>query len=240
MQFEVVQNDLTQMHADALVLPANEQLREGSGTSRAIFERAGRKELTKACRELRSCPIGEAVPTLAFKLDAKYIIHAVVPKWVDGEHEEYEYLSSAYLSALKIADIMNCNSIAFPLLASGNNGFDLNLAYEIAKESFSRFEPTNLQKVYLVVYGNTIATFLRGKGVKVINLQSADQHIKDNNPLINKFVQLGDQGKQFAIKAVEEEIDKAINYLKDPKNRKQIIDAGFAVAKVVLEFVKKK
>ena len=151
MLFEVVQNDITNMHTDAVVLPANEHLKEGRGTSHAIFEKAGRKELTKACRELRFCSIGEAVPTLAFKLDANYIIHAVVPKWIDGEHEEYEYLSAAYLSALKIADIMGCKSVAFPLMASGNNGFDLNLAYEIAKESFTAFESVNLQKVYLVV-----------------------------------------------------------------------------------------
>lgn len=240
MQFEVIQNDITHMHADAVVLPANEQLKEGSGTSRAIFEKAGRKELTKACRELRSCPVGEAVPTLAFKLDANYIIHAVVPKWVDGEHEEYEYLCAAYLSALKVADIMNCKSIAFPLLASGNNGFDLNLAYEIAKESFTAFESENLQMVYLVVYGDTIATFLRGKGVTVTNLQHIEKRVKENSPLKKILVQFRDEGKQLAVKVLEDELSKAIIYLKDPKNRKKIIDMGFHIAKIALEFAKKK
>ena len=41
MQFEVVHNDLTDMSADAIVLPANLKLREGTGTSKAIFEKAG-------------------------------------------------------------------------------------------------------------------------------------------------------------------------------------------------------
>ena len=48
MNFDVVQNDITNMIVDAIVLPANEKLKEGSGTSRAIFEKAGRKALTKA------------------------------------------------------------------------------------------------------------------------------------------------------------------------------------------------
>lgn len=50
MQFEITRNDITNMAVDAIVLPANLRLREGSGTSKAIFEKAGRKELEKACK----------------------------------------------------------------------------------------------------------------------------------------------------------------------------------------------
>ena len=239
MTFDVVQNDITNMSVDAIVLPANEKLREGSGTSRAIFGKAGRKELTRACKELRSCRVGEAVPTRAFNLDANYIIHAVVPKWIDGGHNEYEYLSAAYLSALKVADIMNCQSIAFPLLASGNNGFDLNLAFEIAKESITAFVANNLKNVYLVIYGDTIATFLQGKGVTVINLQHDDKLCKDDGSLKNILVQLYDEGKELAIKVLEDEIANAIEYLKDPENRKQLVDKGFVIAKFVINLTKK-
>lgn len=240
MIFDVVQNDITNMAVDAIVLPANEKLKEGSGTSRAIFEKAGRKELTNACKELRSCPVGEAVPTRAFDLDANYIIHAVVPKWIDGEHNEYEFLSAAYLSALKVADIMSCRSIAFPLLASGNNGFDLNLAFEIARESITAFDATNLKNVYLVVYGDTIATFLKGKGVSVANLQHIDKPHKADSPLKNKFMRFCDDGKELAIKVLEDELANAIEYLKDPENRKQLIDTGFRIAKFVISLSKKK
>ena len=34
---------------------------------------------------------------------------------------------------------MKCNSIAFPMLAAGNNGFDRELAFKIAKESIESF-----------------------------------------------------------------------------------------------------
>ena len=48
MDFEIVRNDITNMKADAIVLPANTYLKEGSGTSQAIFEKAGRAKLEKA------------------------------------------------------------------------------------------------------------------------------------------------------------------------------------------------
>ena len=218
MNFEIVQNDITQMLVDAVVLPANEKLKEESGTSKAIFEKAGRKELTKACAEIKTCKMGEAVPTLGFKLDADYIIHAVVPKWVDGEHQEYDYLSAAYLSALNVADIMNCETIAFPLLASGNNGFDLGLAYDIAKSSIESFSGVNLKKIFLVIYSDNIVTFLKGRGVSISNIQGNIIVAKEKEIQKQKVKQLGKEGKEVAVKMLEEQISKALNYLKDEEN----------------------
>lgn len=100
MKFKIIKANIVDVASDAIVLPANEALKEGSGTSKAIFTAAGRKELTKACKELGHCSTGSAIPTLAYNLSSKYIIHAVVPKWIDGEHSEYDLLSSAYLASL--------------------------------------------------------------------------------------------------------------------------------------------
>ena len=50
MKFKVIRDDITNMCVDAIVLPANKRLKEGSGTSKAIFEKAGRKELVEACK----------------------------------------------------------------------------------------------------------------------------------------------------------------------------------------------
>ena len=52
--------------------------------------------------------MGEAVPTLGYKLNVNYIIHMVIAKWNDGNNQEYEYLSTTFLSALKGADLMSC------------------------------------------------------------------------------------------------------------------------------------
>lgn len=240
MNFEIVQNDITQMSVDAVVLPANEKLKEGSGTSKAIFERAGRKELTKACSEIKTCKMGEAVPTLGFKLDADYIIHTVVPKWNDGEHQEYDYLSAAYLSALNVADVMNCETIAFPLLASGNNGFDLGLAYDIAKSSIESFSGVNIKKIFLVIYSDNIVTFLKGRGVSISNVQRIEIEAKEKGERKQKVKQLGKEGKEVAVKILEEQISKALNYLKDEENREKVIAAGISIAQMVIKIATKK
>lgn len=52
---------------------------------------------------------------------------------------------------------MGCRSIAFPLLASGNNGFSLELAFQIAQEAIEGFEAKNtLESVYLVLFGDRV------------------------------------------------------------------------------------
>lgn len=94
MELKFLKGNIADAKVDAIVLPANTKLKEGSGASEAIFKAAGKKELTKACKKIGSCEIGSAVPTLGYNLPAKYIIHAVVPKWVDGEHNEYDLLST--------------------------------------------------------------------------------------------------------------------------------------------------
>ena len=75
---EVVRGNILNVLSDAVVLPANRGLREGSGTSAAIFQAAGRKQLTEACREIGFCEEGKAVVTPGFALRADYIIHTVV------------------------------------------------------------------------------------------------------------------------------------------------------------------
>ena len=70
-------------------------------------------------------------------------------------------------SALELADIMECKSIAFPLLASGNNGYDLELALEVALKSIETYNAKNLSIVMLVVFGNHISDIVKSKGLEV-------------------------------------------------------------------------
>lgn len=234
MTFEIFKANIVNIHADAIVLPANEALKEGSGTSRAIFEAAGRKQLTKACKELGHCNTGSAIPTLAYDLDAKYIVHAVVPKWIDGEHNEYDLLSSAYISALNIADVMGCESIAFPLLASGNNGFDKELAVQIAEESIASFEGTNLKKVLLIVYGDTMEVFMKGLGYEVAVIPEAVHFDKKKAEHQAKQKKLLADGNDAAQKILEDQMAKAIEWIKKPENQKKLFEAGVFVFQLVV------
>ena len=81
---------ITKMEVDAIVNAANEGLWEGGGVCGAIFREAGSKELTAACQAIGGCKTGSAVITPAFKLPAKYIIHAVGPRWNGGDNGEPE------------------------------------------------------------------------------------------------------------------------------------------------------
>ena len=194
---EIVKGNILNVKADAIVLPANRHLKEGSGVSTAIFEAAGRKLLTEACGKIGICDEGKAVFTPGFDLKSDYIIHTVVPKWVDGNHNEYQRLCTAYLAALNIADILGCESISFPRLGSGNNGYDLNLAYEIAYQTIQQFEGNRLNLAYLVIFGDKISGLLSKKGIAYV--QMPDEYIFRNAKRETKPPQKGfiDQALEF-------------------------------------------
>lgn len=143
------------MTTDAIVLPANEVLEQGSGTSRAIFDAAGEKKLIAACRKLGECGPGDAVITDGFDLPAKYIIHAVCPRWHGGNRNEEEQLRSAYLNSLGLAEEKGLNSIAFPLLSTGNYRFPVKYGLIVAKEAIEEFLDEHEMDVYLVLYNHT-------------------------------------------------------------------------------------
>ena len=111
MPFLMIRNDITKVAADAIVNPANRNLLQGSGTSRAIYQAAGEQELTAACEAIGRCDLGRAVCTPAFGLSAKYVFHAVCPAWHGGGFGEAEQLASAYHSALKLAAEYHCESV---------------------------------------------------------------------------------------------------------------------------------
>lgn len=64
MKFEIIRNDIANMEVDAVVLPANTKLREGSGVSKRIFEKAGRKDLEKVCKKIGKQMWGQRYPQL--------------------------------------------------------------------------------------------------------------------------------------------------------------------------------
>ena len=115
----ILKKGITQMEVDAIVNAANEGLWEGGGVCGAIFREAGSKELTAACQAIGGCKTGSAVITPAFKLPAKYIIHAVGPRWNGGDNGEPEQLYGAYAASLKLAKENDCHSIAFPVISAG-------------------------------------------------------------------------------------------------------------------------
>ena len=81
-----------------------------------------------------------------------YVIHAVSPVWFDGTKNEAELLESCYTKSLHLALEHKCESIAFPLLSTGNHGFPKDLALQIAIGAFSKFLMQHDMQIYLVVF----------------------------------------------------------------------------------------
>ena len=152
MPFLMIRNDITKVAAEAIVNPANRNLLQGSGTSRAIYQAAGEQELTASCKAIGRCDLGRAVCTPAFGLSAKYIFHAVCPAWHGGFFGEAKQLAGAYHSALELAAEYHCESVAFPLLSSGNYGYPKEQAFRIAVDTITQYVMEHDLTVYLVLY----------------------------------------------------------------------------------------
>ena len=93
---EIRKVSITDLDTDAIVNAANDGLWAGGGVCGAIFRRAGYEELTAACNAIGHCDEGSAVITPGFGCDCKYIIHAVGPRFLDGQHGEPVALYGAY------------------------------------------------------------------------------------------------------------------------------------------------
>ena len=151
MPFEIVRNNIVNMYVDAIVNTANPYPAIGSGVDTAIHEKAGPK-LLEARKQIGDINLGEARLTPAFNLNAKYVIHTVGPEWKDGLSSEPEQLRACYRNCLALAKEAECESIAFPLISTGNYGFPKDLALQIAIGEISTFLLEYEMQVYLVVF----------------------------------------------------------------------------------------
>ena len=147
----VVLGDITRQHVDAIVNAANEHLIRGGGVDGAIHEAAGERELSAACAALGGCRVGDAKMTSGFALPARYVFHAVGPRWSGGERNEPELLASCYRRCLALADELDVRSIAFPAISTGVFGFPADRAADIAVATLLS-TPTSVSEARLVAF----------------------------------------------------------------------------------------
>lgn len=136
---EIRKIDITALDTDAVVNAANDGLWAGSGVCGAIFKAAGHDQLQAACNKIGHCDTGSAVITPGFNLKARYIIHAVGPRWTDGRHNEPRLLYGAYYRSLELAVENGCKSIGFPLISAGIFGYPVDQAWRKALQACSDF-----------------------------------------------------------------------------------------------------
>jgi O-acetyl-ADP-ribose deacetylase len=151
MDIHAVRGDITAEEVDAVVNAANQALAGGGGVDGAIHRAAGHRQLQEACQALGGCATGDAKATPGFGLPARWIIHAVGPRWRGGGQGEAEQLASCYRRSLEVADELGARSIAFPAISTGIYGYPAVEAARIAVETV-RSTPTKVQAVRLVAF----------------------------------------------------------------------------------------
>ena len=134
-QLQLLKGDITTIAVDAIVNAANSQLAGGGGVDGAIH-RAGGPQIMRELDEIRAkigrCESGNAVVTGAGQLPAKFVFHAVGPRYRDGKHGEAEQLQSCYTTCLKLAAEHGVKTISFPSISTGIYGYPIEEAAEIA------------------------------------------------------------------------------------------------------------
>ncbi len=126
-EIAIVLGDITTEIVDAIVNAANSQLAHGGGVAGAISRRGG-PIIQRESDQKAPIAVGHACFTSAGDLPAKYVIHAVGPRW--GEGDEDVKLSNAVRSALDIAisDEIRASSLSMPAISTGIFGFPLERA----------------------------------------------------------------------------------------------------------------
>ena len=152
MPFKIVRNDLTKMQVDVIVNTANPKPKYSSGTDTAVYKAAGEEELLAERKKIGDMNEGEVAITPGFRLPAKYIIHAVSPRYIDGNSGEENRLRDCYKKSLQLAAQYQCKSMAFPLIATGNFGYPKEEGMRIALDEINAFLLKHNMLIYLVVF----------------------------------------------------------------------------------------
>lgn len=129
--FDVFVGDITNFAADVIVNSAHESLAPGGGVSGAIHRAAG-PGLARDCAAIVAergwLEAGEAAITAAYDLPAKFVVHAVAPRYTDLGSGAHKPLSMAYLRSIELAIEAGAKTIVFPSLGTGIFGFPIDRA----------------------------------------------------------------------------------------------------------------
>src|SRR6266487_4018892 len=155
MRIQLVKGDITQQDVDAIVNAANSSLMGGGGVDGAIHRKGG-PEILAECRRIRAerypdgLPTGGAVATTAGRLPARWVIHTVGPVYAKSEDRSH-LLASCHTEALRVADELGAETMAFPAISTGVYGYPLGEAAAVAVEAV-RSADTRVRQVRFVLF----------------------------------------------------------------------------------------
>lgn len=163
LHFELIHGDLTEQAVDAIVNAANEHLEHGGGVAAVIARKGGSVIQTESRQWIRQHgTISHGTPALtgAGDLPCQYVIHAVGPRW--GEGNEADKLRTAVTAALELASEHHLTSLALPPISTGIFGYPKDQAAEVildAVADFAERQPDSaLQQVRMTIIDQATLT----------------------------------------------------------------------------------
>lgn len=157
----LVHGDLTRIPADAIVNAANESLSGGGGVDGAIHRAGGpaiMSDLERRYGKRRRCETGSAAVSDPGQLPARWVIHAVGPRWRGGKFGEADLLWSAYRSSLHTADELGARSVTFPAISTGIYGYPVDQAAPVALEALvgGLKQARSVERVTVVLFSASV------------------------------------------------------------------------------------
>lgn len=149
---ELKVGDLADERADVLVNAANTVMAMDMGVARALRKRAG-GGLARAAESVTDVRMGDVVWTGAFRLDAKWVAHAV------AAYQGAVCIQRTVLRTLLEAEVRRVRSVAFPALGGGVGRVPMALVAERtlrAIRTFATLEPKSVREVRIVLYPESI------------------------------------------------------------------------------------
>jgi O-acetyl-ADP-ribose deacetylase (regulator of RNase III) len=134
------------LNVEAIVYYARPDLALGSGFGAAIATKGGPK-VQEELKKTGGINTAEAVITSGGNLKAKYIIHAVGPRFQEENLEEK--LRLTILNALRRAEENKIQSMAFPAMGAGFYGVPLEVCARVTLEVVKKYmeESKSLREV---------------------------------------------------------------------------------------------
>jgi O-acetyl-ADP-ribose deacetylase len=125
---EVIDGDITRLEVDAIANAANTDLAHGGGVAGAIV-RAGGRPIQDESDALAPIELGTAVATGAGDLPSRWVIHAATMRL--GGPTSAEIIRDATAATLRVADELDCRSLALVAFGTGVGGFPIQEAAAI-------------------------------------------------------------------------------------------------------------
>jgi O-acetyl-ADP-ribose deacetylase (regulator of RNase III) len=158
-KIRIISGDLTQSDVDAIVNAANSHLQHGGGVAGTIVRKGG-QIIQEESNRMGYVPVGNCALTTGGSLKAKYVIHAVGPRW--GEGNEEQKLRNAVKNTLMLADKKGFKTISMPAISAGIFGFPKEQCARIIIDEiagFAKKNATSLKEINIFLMDNEIINY---------------------------------------------------------------------------------